>query len=453
MNSGPLRVSGPLDLSGGKFPLGNRPFLLLWFGQAISQLGDRIHQIAVLWWSLQLRGNLGDAGWVMVATTLPAVLVSPLAGALADRYNRRLIMLLGDFGRAILVVILAVLAATGGLNLPVLIATSLLLSVLGALFNPAAMAVVPELVPRNHLLKASSLQEITLQSATLLGPPLGGLVVAALNPSAAFFANSFSFLISALAIQAMGRSRRWHLISARPDEWWKLTRHGKQRNMVEEEQASVRRSTSELTIVAEGDETSRTSFWQELWDGVAIASANRTIGMLLVAFGLCNFFLAPIVLFLPRYATLFEVGPGGLGMLEGSLALGMLVASLQLSFQPFASTPRWFYPLCLTGIGALLVALGMLPIFWWFLIGLSGIGWALGALNVTVVAYFQKTVPPDRMGRFMGLLMMVVFATQPLGFALTGLLANTAHPGPLMTACGIGIFTIGTLLALFLPEH
>lgn len=400
---------------------------MLWIGQAASQFGDRIHQIAVLWWALNSRGHLLDAGWVMVATTLPAVLLSPVAGALADRVDRRGLMLACDIGRALITGVLAAIAVSGGLTLPLLIGASVALSALGALFTPASMALVPDLVPPADLVKAGSLQELTIQMATLLGPPLGGLLVALLGTSAAFGCNGLSFLVSALALAAIGAAGK-----------------------------------------APGPTGG--SFWADLWDGVRLAREIPLIGYLLAAFGFTNLFLAPLMLFLPRYAELFGRGPGGLGMLEGALALGILLATGLLMWQALGfwergkrrpreqtksrpqvvETSPWLYPASLAAIGGLMAALGSVESFLLFLVGLAGVGFALGILNVTVVAYFQQTVPPERIGRFMGLLMTVVFAAQPLGFALTGMVADTAHPAQALRACGIGILTVAGLLGLAL---
>jgi MFS family permease len=187
-------------------------------------------------------------------------------------------------------------------------------------------------------------------------------------------------------------------------------------------------------------------------DGLAVAREWPAIGALLVAFGLSNFFSAPLLLYLPRYADLFGVGARGLGFLEAALAAGMLAASLALLIRRDPLGPRVVAPLSLGAIGILMAVLGRVAGYPAFLAGLAGIGFALGMLNVTVVAYFQRTVPGERIGRFMGLLTAVVYAAPALGFGLMGTIASTAHPGPYVTAQGLCVVAVATGLAAILSR-
>jgi len=409
--TGPLRLTGPLARGGApRGLLRNRRFWLLWFGGAASQVGDRVHQIAVLWWALHLAGQLADAGWILVAQTVPLVLLAPLGGAIADRYPRRAVMLGCDLGRAAIAAGLAALAAGGGLTLPVVLVTTALLGALTAIFIPASMAMVPDVVDAEHLVKAGSLQEVTLQIATIAGPALGGVLVAAAGTGPAFGLNAASFALSAVALAFLGR------------------------------------------VPAPAGAAGPRSWRADLRDGLAVAREWPAIGALLAAFGLSNFFSAPLLLYLPRYADLFGVGAAGLGFLEAALAAGTLLASFALLASRDPPGPRVLAPACLAAIGALMVGLGRVSSYLVFLGGLAAIGFALGALNVTVLAYFQRTVPPQRLGRFMGLLTAVVFAAPSLGFALAGALASNTHPGPFVTIQGWCVLAVATGLAATLAR-
>lgn len=414
MSTGPLRATGPLTLPGRSPALfANPAFMLLWLGQATSQVGDRVHQIAVMWWSLKLHGHLSDAGWVMVATTLPLVLFAPLGGALADRYERRALMLACDVARAVITGVLAALAFGQVLSLPVLLTGTALLGAFTAVFIPAAMSLIPDVVAERDLVKAGSLQELTIQLATIVGPSLGGLLVAAVGSPLAFAVNAGSFVVSAVALSLLRLPGRPAGTPALPAK--------------------------------------RPSWWREMADGVLVARDIPAIGALLVAFGLTNFFSAPLLLFLPRYADLFGVGPRGLGFLEAALAIGTLGASFLLLWKPRQKpTPGMLPPACLGAIGLVMAGLGQWGTYPLLLGGLGIIGAALGAMNVTVIAYFQRTVPPDRLGRFMGLLTTVVFAAPSLGFGLLGALADTAHPGPYVAALGAGVMLVAAGLAVSL---
>lgn len=419
LSTGPLRLQGG---TGGV--LRNRRFLTLWGGQAASQLGDRIQQMAVLWWAVQQHGRVVDASWVMVATTLPLVVVAPFAGSLADRLDRRSLMLACDVGRAMLVSALCALAATGHLTLWGVVGLSLLLSTLGAVFSPAAMAIVPDLVGPEDLLRAGSLQELAMQGAGLVGPPLGGLLVAAIGPQAAFGANATSFIVSALALLSLGPARAPLAAPAPPAH--------------------------------EGSLLAR--FLSDLKEGLDAARERPTIGRLLAAFGLTNLFLAPIAVMLPQLARELGVGPKGLGAFEGALTLGMLAASGAIAMRrtpPANLAARQEdrregrrAAICLALIGAALLAMARWPLFVPVLVALALLGASLGALNVQVVAYFQRAVPPGKLGRFMGLLTAICFSAQPVGFALSGALADARSVPWVLALAGTAVVAISLVLAL-----
>ncbi len=413
----------------------NRAFWWLWSGQAASQLGDRIHQVAVLWWAVRLHGRASDASWVMIATTLPLVLFSPLTGALADRFERRRLMLACDLGRAGIVAWLFYLAGAGFLTMPWLVSLSLALATLSSVFSPAALAIVPDVVGPADLVKAGSLQEMAMQGAGLVGPPLGGLLVAAIGTKAAFGANAASFLISASALWVVGRISR-PASGGDPD-----------------------RASTPARASAPGGWARRRVF--DLRTGLSAAIERPTIGLLLLAFGLVNFFLAPVIILLPKLARQLDVGARGLGAFEGALALGMLAASgaiaLRRASPPAESADRIDHrqrrraAISLVLIGGFVLAISAWPAFQSTLVFLAALGATLGTLNVLVVAYFQQSVPPDRLGRFMGLLTAVVFASQPLGFAASGRLADTTSVSTVLSLSGGGIVLVGLLLLAAWP--
>lgn len=452
MATGPLRVTGPLAPPAGPGAAGllaNRSFLLLWLAHATSQIGDRIHQIAVMWWSLRLDGHLADAGWVMVASTLPLVLFAPLGGALADRHDRRIVMLTCDLARALLAGGLAVLAYWQILTLPVLLAGTALLGAFTAVFIPAAMSIVPRLVPEKDLVRAGSLQELTIQLATIVGPAIGGLLVAAVGAPLAFAVNAATFVLSAAALSQIRKGAN----VVRPGILAPDSPLGRSPGPAREGPPGRSPDPAPPTS-GEGAmprASTRPPWHREMTDGLRVAREKPVIGALLLAFGLTNFFSAPLLLFLPRYAELFGVGPRGLGILEASLAIGTLAASVVLlsRSRPIES-PGFLPPACLAAIGLVMAGLGRGGTYPLFLGGLGAIGAALGAMNVTVVAYFQRTVPPERLGRFMGLLTAIVFTAPSLGFGLMGTLADTAHPGPYVTGLGAGVVAVAGGLALAL---
>lgn len=403
--TGPLAVpQSPVGTSSG--PLANAAFRNLWLAQGTSQLGDRVYQLALMWWTIQTTGSLAKTGLVLIATTLPAVLLGPVAGALADRVLRKPLMLACDGLRALLTGLIAVLALIGDLSFPVLVIASALLAALTAIFNPANMATVPSVVPQEDLLKANSLLETTMHGAGLVGPALGGGIVAAVGPAGAFAFNALSFVGSALALLGVRFPPPARGAHGEP-------------------------------------------FLESMKAGFRLLGAQPTIGGLLGCFAVLNFFSISILLFLPYFAkTVFQVGAPGLGVMEAAIAAGMFTGALAAGK---LGAGRRRFPVILgaiLGTAATFLGMGAFPIYGLFLVLLAVTGALFGGMNVVVMAFFQERVPPTEMGRFMGLLTSVVFALMPVSNGVFGVVSGVVAPGTLLLVNGGCIAIIGALVGL-----
>jgi MFS family permease len=174
---------------------------------AVSQLGDWLYNAALLGY---VYGATRSAGWVGAATIvrlLPYVLLGPLGGAVADRFSRRTVLLVGDVARVVLMAALAVVVATHG---PVVAALALtaVSSAAGGAERPAAMAWLPRLVGESRLGPANALLHTAQDLGTVLGPVVGALLLAVTSPWIAFAANGMTFAVSALLIGSIRPDRR-----------------------------------------------------------------------------------------------------------------------------------------------------------------------------------------------------------------------------------------------------
>lgn len=381
-------------------------FRRLWLGQATSQLGDRIHQIATAWWVLELTGSPAMMGLLWVATSLPAVLLAPFAGALADRVERRALMLACDLARTGLTLIMAILALSHQLSVGGLFALAVLLAALGAAFTPASLAIVPQLVEEETLLRANALQELTTQGAAVLGPALGGVLVAALGAPWGFAVNGLSFAISALALARLG---------------------------------SAPRPTG----------SGGASYLESLREGFEVLRARPAIASLLAAFAIANVFLAPIPVLLPIFAReRFHAGAWGLGLLEGALGGGMMLAALVLARRAEVRRKTVLIAGSFALQGLCLAGMGLSPSMGSFAGGLAILGASLSALNVVVLSAFQRAIPQEQLGRFMGLLTSIVLGIMPLSYGLAGMLATRVPPEGILAFSGLMLVAVGLSLPL-----
>ncbi len=168
-------------------PLRHRDFRLLWTGMTISLVGDGIFLVAMAWQAYELWNAPAALSILGIGMTIPTIAFLLPAGVLSDRMDRRSLMLCADLGRALVLVVLAVLAFTGLLTFWELVLLVALYGVGTAFFTPAFEAIVPDLVPTADLAAANSLDQfvrpITLR---LAGPALGGVFVAAAAPVSRF---------------------------------------------------------------------------------------------------------------------------------------------------------------------------------------------------------------------------------------------------------------------------
>jgi MFS family permease len=182
-------------------PLRHRDFRILWAGMTVSLLGDGIFLIAMAWEAYALWNAPAALSILGIGMTLPTIAFLLPAGMLSDRVDRRLVMLWADFGRAVVIGVLAVLSLTGALTFWQLVAVVAIYGVGTAFFIPAFEAVVPDIVPSAELPAANSLDQFVRPIALrLIGPAVGGAMVAGLGSGAAFALDSASFAASTVAV-------------------------------------------------------------------------------------------------------------------------------------------------------------------------------------------------------------------------------------------------------------
>ena len=174
----------------------NRNFRLLWLGQVVSQLGDWFNTIAVYTLVLRLTGS--GIGLILAARFLPTIFLGPLSGVLADRFNRRTLMIVSDLLRA--VVVLGFLFVRRPDQVWIIYALTVLQLALSTFFEPAKSAAVPSVVSERELLPANAIASVTWSAMLTLGAAVGGWATDSFGTDAAFVLDSLSYLISAALI-------------------------------------------------------------------------------------------------------------------------------------------------------------------------------------------------------------------------------------------------------------
>ena len=392
-----------------------RNFTLLWTGQFISLVGDGVFRVAMPWAVLQLTGSVLAMGTVFIASLAPSLLFMLFGGVAADRLPRRMILLWSDGGRAVVVAVIATLALLHVLQFWHLLALSLLFGLADSFFQPAYMAVVPQLVNERDLLQpANSLIQFGNLVSRVIGPPLGALFVASWTGEAgAFGLDAFSFLFSAGCLLLL----RFPPTAAPSPE-------------TPGEDAGARSGI--FADIREGVRFVARVPW--LWITIAIAAASNIT------------YSVPFVSVLPKLVSLhFGAGPWLFGLLVAADGLGSLIATIALSFLRLRRRGLVAYgTLVLSCLG--LTVLGIpLPHVYAPVVAVAACvaaGFGIGCFMLIEVTLLQERVPEQLLGRVSSLDMFGSYLLLPIGLGVVGWLADRVGPSP--------IFIFGGLLSLAL---
>jgi len=392
----------------GPARLANRNFLLLWQGQAISQLGNQAFALTMSLWSMEISGSASLMGLLLAATTLPTSLLAPLGGALADRLPRLRILVACDAIAAAAMLGLGGAALLGSLSKPALVtllfAAALISGVVNAFFQPALTASIPDLVPADRVTAANSLNQLSIRSAVLMGQAIGGVLFRLAGAPRIFLFDGLTFLYCAGSEALVRMPPR----PARP-------RVGLA--------ASVGQFRSSL---------------REGW-----AYVTGTPGLLgyMAAPAAYNFFSMPVGVLLPFFVAInLHAGPEWYGFLLAAMTCGSIAGYLGAGMVRLRGRARG-------RLLATLIALSPVPMLmtgfvhrpWLALAMAFGLGALLGLINVQMISQLQTTTPAALRGRVLGLWTSLATALIPLGMALGGIAGDlTGKNIPLVfTSCGV----------------
>ena len=184
----------------------NRNFRQIWLGQVVSQMGDWFNTIALFSIVLTLTGSGRAVGLVLVARFLPTVFMGSLSGVIADRYNRRTIMIVSDLLRA--VIVLGFLFIRRPDQVWLIYVLTVLQLICSSFFEPAKTAAIPSVVEKRELLAANAISSVTWSSMLTLGAAIGGVITGAFGTNAAFVLDSVTYLVSAALIVTVQLPKR-----------------------------------------------------------------------------------------------------------------------------------------------------------------------------------------------------------------------------------------------------
>jgi DHA3 family macrolide efflux protein-like MFS transporter len=386
-------------------------FFTIWTGQAFSIVGSQLVQFALIWWLTIETGSATVLTIASIMGILPQVIITPLAGTYVDRWKRRRVMIAADGLTALVTFALMISFALGSESVPQIMVVLLLRSTFSAFHWPAMQASTTLMVPEDHLVRVSGLNESVRGLGSIAAPPLGAVLIAILPMQWVLSVDLFTAAIAILTL----------VLVTIPE---------------------VRR--------AEGRTTSVRADLREAF--IYLASWKGAV-WLMVIFMFINFLINPAFALLPLL-TLKHFGLGaieyaamesmaGLGMIVGGLVLGVWGGAHRKIVTCMAATG-----ICGLGVGLI----GVLPPEGYLLAVASCllVGVTLSIINGSIVAIMQKGIRADMQGRALALLNSGVAAMSPAGLLLAGPISDTIGIQVWFIIGGVAmVFT--ALVSIFIP--
>ena len=363
-------------------------FFPIWGGQALSLVGSRLVQFALVWYLARETDSAVVLSLAAMMAYIPMVFLSPFAGALVDRWSRRTVMIIADSGIALATVVLAILFATDRAQIPYIYGLMFVRAVGGAFHWPAMQASTTLMVPDEHLSRIAGLNQALHGMAMLFSPLLGALLIEWLPMQGVLAIDVGTALIAVLPLLFI---------------------------RIPEPQPSNDPSSTNPSVI------------REMIQGVVFAVRWRGMLILILGLALMNFVVNPAFSLMPLYVR--QVLNGEVfqfSMMQILFGVGFILGGILLSVWGGFKKRVLTALLAVAVMGVAIAAMGLTPQGWIALAGaaLFVTGFMEPMANGSFMATLQASVPQDMQGRVFALLGSATQATVPFGLAIAGPLCD-----------------------------
>jgi MFS transporter, DHA3 family, macrolide efflux protein len=388
--------------------LWTKNFTLLWQGYLVSTLGSQVFFLGLLLWVKDLTGSAAAVGTLLLLTQLPVALLSPLSGALVDRFSKKKMLVLTDFLSFLVILLFLGLTFVFQKDLTVtlylLFGLSFLLGILFCLNQPTVLALLPQLSSLEKLHTANAVLQSSAQVARIVASAASGLVYQVLGPFYLMTVNAFSFLFGSISE-----------VFIRVEETPRATSH----------------------------ETFKESVWtisMEIKDGFSYLFDSKGKVIFFAFVCLLNFLLASLFVLLPFFVEeRLELEGRFFGILLSIEAAFMVLGASLVGFQKGEKSNSSLK--VLISLLAVFMALLLLSVtsHWLvaaFFMGVIGLG--VGAANTLVMTVLQKRTPQVLLGKVIGAVIAAATLMQPIGMGLFGWMKDGIAGDPYFILWGFG---------------
>jgi DHA3 family macrolide efflux protein-like MFS transporter len=392
-------------------------FFTIWTGQAISLFGSALVQFALVWWLAQKTGSATVLATATMAALLPQIVLGPFAGALVDRWNRRIILIVADTSIALATLGLVYLFATDQVQVWHIYAIAAIRSLGGAFHHPTMTSSTSLMVPDKHLARVAGANQTLQGLLNIFAPPLGALLIELFSTQNVLLIDVGTAVVAILPL--------FFIAIPQPSK-------------------RARQANGEIE---------ETSYLQDLREGFVYAVKWKgLLGLILLAM-LLNFLLIPSASLLPLVVTrIFNGGAAELGWVEALFGTGIIVGGILLGIWGGFKRRIVTSFIGIIGIGIGIVLTGLVPANMFSLLLAANflVGFMQVFANGPLMAIMQSTVAPEMQGRVFSLLTAGASSMMPLSLLIAG---------PISDQFGIRFWYIiggtlcilATIVALFIP--
>lgn len=385
--------------------LRNRNYLLYLSGNIVSLHGVWVYRVALGWQAWQLTESEFWVGVVAFTQFFPIVVLGPLFGVLADRFDRRRAALVINSIGALIMLLLAALVLMDLVGIYVLCLLSLMQGTVDGANTPVRLALIPNIVARNQLQSAMAINSIAFNLSRFLGPAIAGVLIATLGVAAAFAFNGLSNMAILAALFAI--------------------------------RTTVYRQSAEA----------RSNVWGEVVDGMRYVGSRTAVRQLLGLVAMASFFGRGPLELLPAFAeSVFQRGSTGLAALTSAAGAGAITAGLIISNGLIHLRIR-YVAIGIAVVGVLVILLGTTQVFWVGLAIVAALGFMLTICGVGAQILLQSLIDDDVRGRVSSLWGMIAFGGTAFGGLVVGSLASVW--GLSVTTAGIGVICMILTLRIY----
>ena len=390
----------------------NRSFIFYVAGQAVSVLGDGVYQIAIMWLIMKITNNKGLAvGGAFSIFSIGELISGFISGPIADRFNKKRLLIITDFLRAVVLFTLYFLSVENLVNMYVIVLILLVLSILSPVFSTTQFTLMPLLVESDELLKANGFFNSFTTISRILGPALGGVLVGAFGYNACFLIDAISFLVSVATIS---------FIRYKP----------------------IKVDNIETKTVV--------SILKSFKEGYKYLTSSKFLIALSIYALLLNFTGGALLPLIPIFSNRVHFGSQGYGYMMSAFSLGFLAFSLLVGLLPkeLPETRLMLYGLTVGSTSVILWGASkslILVLILFFIFGFSN-----ALTNLPLNTLLQKMIKIEFLGVVISFTSTISQALQPVSMAFSGYLADKIPISMLIIFIGISSLTI-SLIGFAIP--